>query len=113
MQNQGLSYGCAAVVAVVAAFAFDTTVARMMVVPPQTACKPFMTTLREIFNPPAGSSSAAAATEKLSPLMKFARGYRGLSARSVEFFINYSIVGMTSVYVIMAFDTIKEKAGYT
>ncbi|CAD7928592.1 unnamed protein product [Amoebophrya sp. A120] len=93
----GLSYGCAAVVAVVAAFAFDTTVARMMVVPPGTPCKSFFATLRDAFQ---------ADEHNRSGIARVAKGYRGLSARSVEFFINYSITGMTSVYVIMAFDAV-------
>ncbi|CAD7925413.1 unnamed protein product [Amoebophrya sp. A25] len=101
----GLSYGCAAVCAVVAAFAFDTTVARMMVVPPETPCLPFLTTLRHIFQPPPGQE----APQVGGALGRIARGYRGLSARSVEFFINYSITGMTSVYVVMAFNAVTGK----
>eukprot|EP00392_Amoebophrya_sp_AT5.2_P003777 g3782.t1 len=117
----GLSYGCAAVVAVVAAFAFDTTVARMMVVPPQTPCNTFLGTLKDIFaDSPAGAGgiadksggSVVAGTKSATTTMlsRAVRGYRGLSARSVEFFINYSITGMTSVYVIMAFNALTGKS---
>ena len=91
----GLSYGFAAVAAVVAAFAFDTAVTRMMVVPPGKACLTFPNTIRDIFkeDPSRG----------LIGLKRVMNGYRGLSARSVEFFINYSITGFTSVYVISFF----------
>lgn len=91
----GASYGCAAVCAVVAAFAFDTTVARMMVVPPGEPCMSFTATCGSIFQATPGYATLP---------LRVMKGYRGLSARSIEFFINYGITGMTSVYIIMGFN---------
>jgi hypothetical protein len=106
-QNQGvspaLSYGGAAVSAVCAAFAFDTAVARMMVIPPQLPCLSLPQTLKQIF------AKIPDATGFVSTLSRVARGYRGLSARSVEFAINYSITGATSVYVVLAFNSLTGK----
>lgn len=82
--------------AVVAAFAFDTAVARMMVVPPGKACLTFPNTLKDIFK--------ADPAQGLVGMSRVVKGYRGLSARSIEFFVNYGITGMTSVYVIMFFN---------
>jgi hypothetical protein len=90
-----MSYGCAAVTATCAAFAFDSVVARMMVIPPQEKCPTFSQTLKALFAPKEGMVNTI-------PVRVF-RGYRGLSARGCEFFINYSITGATSVYVTMAF----------
>jgi len=98
--SPALSYGGAAVCAVVAAFAFDTSVARMMVIPPQSPCLSLVETLKQVFARVPTDPSGITST-----LSRFARGYRGLSARSIEFFINYSITGATSVYVVMAFNS--------
>jgi len=88
-----LSYGFSAVAAVVCAFAFDTVVARMMVIPPSKPVPGFFETLKSIFPHKDGQ-----------PIYKrVSLGYRGLSARGMEFFVNYSIVGFTGVYVVMAF----------
>lgn len=99
--NPALSYGGAAVCAVLAAFAFDTAVARMMVVPPQTPCLSLPQTLKQIFS--------VDGKEVTSIIGRVTKGYRGLSARSVEFFINYSITGATSIYVIAAFGALTGK----
>jgi len=93
--SPGMSYGCAAVAGVLCAFAFDTAVARMMVIPPGERCDSFLKTVKNVFAKKNGESGTLVA--------RIARGYRGLSARSVEFFINYSIVGATSVYVTAFF----------
>lgn len=104
--NPALSYGGAAVCAVVAAFAFDTSVARMMVIPPQSPCLNLLGTLTEVFARDPKDSS----TGVMSTLSRVSKGYRGLSARAVEFFINYSITGATSVYVVMAFGAVTAAA---
>lgn len=104
--NPALSYGGAAVCAVVAAFAFDTSVARMMVIPPQSPCLNLLGTLKEVFARDPKDSS----TGVMSTLSRVSKGYRGLSARAVEFFINYSITGATSVYVVMAFGALTAAA---
>lgn len=96
--NPAMSYGCAAVGATCAAFAFDSVVARMMVIPPQEKCPPFRQVFVALFAPKEGMLNTV-------PSRVF-RGYRGLSARGCEFFVNYSIVGASSVYVIMAFTAI-------
>lgn len=102
--SPALSYGGAAVCAVVAAFAFDTAVARMMVIPPQAPCLSLVQTLKQIF---AVGQKHATGT-KGSALFRVVKCYRGLSARAVEFFINYSITGATSVYIVMAFNRMIE-----
>jgi len=102
--SPALSYGGAAVVAVVAAFGLDSAVARMMVVPPGQPCKGMAGTLGEVFG---GSGNG---TTGLSVLGRIDKGYRGLSARAVEFFINYSITGATSVYVVACFDALFGRA---
>ena len=81
--------------AVVAAFAFDTAVARMMVIPPGKPCDSLPTVLKGIFEP---------TPETKTVLARVTRGYRGMSARALEYFINYSVTGFTSVYVVMMFD---------
>eukprot|EP00929_Paragymnodinium_shiwhaense_P007943 TRINITY_DN111868_c0_g1_i1.p1 TRINITY_DN111868_c0_g1~~TRINITY_DN111868_c0_g1_i1.p1 ORF type:complete len:322 (+),score=47.78 TRINITY_DN111868_c0_g1_i1:73-966(+) len=96
--NPTLSYGFAAVNAVVAAFAFDSVVARMMVVPPHIACKSWSATLKELF--------AADPKNNIVGARRIVKGYRGLAARAVEFFVNYSITGFTSVYVIAMFTAV-------
>jgi len=104
--NPALTYGGAAVCAVVAAFAFDTSVARMMVIPPQSPCLNLVGTLKEVF----ARDPKDSATGVMSTLSRVSKGYRGLSARAVEFFINYSITGATSVYVVMAFGALTAAA---
>jgi hypothetical protein len=96
--NPAMSYGCAAVAATCAAFAFDSVVARMMVIPPKEKCPAFSETFRALFAPKEGLANTVP--------WRVVRGYRGLSARGCEFFINYSITGAASVYVIMAFTAI-------
>lgn len=92
----GLSYGCAAVGAVTVAFAFDTVVARMMVVPPEQKCESWTNTFRSVFANRPG--------ENIAGIWRLARGYRGLSARAAEYFVNYSVTGLLSVHIIKAFD---------
>lgn len=67
----------------------------MMVVPPGQPCQSFSETFRTVFEQKAVGETL---------MKRVMRGHRGLSARSVEFFINYSITGATSVYVVWAFD---------
>jgi len=102
--SPALTYGGAAVCAVIAAFAFDTSVARMMVIPPQHPCLNLRGTLRQIFQ---FDNAVEKAKGLAGTMSRVATGYRGLSARAVEFFINYSITGATSVYIIMAFSHFK------
>eukprot|EP00928_Gymnodinium_smaydae_P036249 TRINITY_DN25353_c0_g1_i1.p1 TRINITY_DN25353_c0_g1~~TRINITY_DN25353_c0_g1_i1.p1 ORF type:complete len:287 (-),score=8.56 TRINITY_DN25353_c0_g1_i1:322-1182(-) len=94
----GISYGCAAVCGVTAAFAFDTVVARMMVIPPQTQCESWLQTLKQVF--------CADPRNGVIGIWRITKGYRGLSARAVEYFVNYSVTGLMSVYVIMAFEDV-------
>lgn len=101
--SPALTYGGAAVCAVIAAFAFDTSVARMMVIPPQHPCLNLRGTLKQIF----AVDAVAKAKGLAGTMSRVATGYRGLSARAVEFFINYSITGATSVYIIAAFTYVK------
>ena len=86
----------------IAAYAFDTVVARMMVVPPDQPTPSFVETFKHIFR--------SRPDEGIVGAKRIMIGYRGLSARAMEYFINYGITGATSVYVIMAFDRlIKDK----
>ena len=48
--SQTWSYGFGAVTAVCAAFAFDSVVARMMVVPPSQPCLSWSGTLKQLFS---------------------------------------------------------------
>ncbi len=57
----------------------------MMVVPPDKPCLSFPKQFKAVFP---------------------GRAYSGLSARAMEYFINYGITGATSVYVIMMFNSL-------
>lgn len=80
-----LSYSVAAATAVTNAYAFDAAVAKMMVVPPNQGVKPILSTCKELLRSGVG------------------RTYRGISARGVEFAVNYAVVGGLSTYVVMLF----------
>ena len=77
------SYAAAAAAAVCCSFALDTTVARMMVVPPSQAVEPFRVMLRKVLRGPGA-------------------GYRGLAARVVEFSISYLVTGVVASAVLAA-----------
>jgi len=81
-----LSYSFSAAAAVINAFAFDSAVSRMMVIPPTQVCKPLSKTVMELLRAGVG------------------RTYRGLSVRAMEFSVNYSVVGGLSTYVLLMFD---------
>ena len=57
----------------------------MMVVPPDKPCLSFPKQFKAVFP---------------------GQAYSGLSARAMEYFINYGITGATSVYVIMMFNSL-------
>ena len=87
------SFGAAAVCATVAAFAFDTGVARMMIVPPSKPVQGLLKVVRGI----------VMEGERSLTLSGVRRPFRGLPARSVEFAISYVVTGAVSVYVVRAF----------
>lgn len=83
------SFAAAAATAVVGSFAFDTTVARMMVVRPSEAVKPFRKAL-------------------VATLRGAGRGYGGVLARVAEFSISYFVTGSVAalgVYVGFAWES--------
>jgi len=81
--SPAMSYSTSAAAAVINAFAFDSAVARMMVIPPNQECKPLLKTVSELLRVGVG------------------RTYRGLSVRCMEFGVNYAVVGGLSTYVLM------------
>lgn len=80
-----MSYCFAAAAAVINAFALDSAIAQMMVIPPTQKCKPLNETLRDLLG------------------RGVTRTYRGLTARVLEFSCNYAVVGFLSTYVHMLF----------
>jgi hypothetical protein len=88
------SFGAAAVAATVAAFSFDTGVARMMVVAPTKRVQGLFQVVKGIATEGSGKWGVQGLT----------RLYRGLPARSVEFAISYVVTGVVSVYVVNFFD---------
>ena len=76
------SYGAAAATAVVAAYVWDTAVARLMVVPPS--------------KPVVGIFSTVGALVRNGQLFG---AFSGLRARVCEFGVSYAITGMVSVVV--------------
>ena len=89
------SFGAAAVCATIAAFAFDTGVARMMVVAPGEGVRGLLSVVRGIATEGNDGKWSVAGIKRL---------YRGLPARSIEFAISYVVTGMVSVHVINFFD---------
>eukprot|EP00397_Hematodinium_sp_SG-2012_P025121 GEMP01026218.1.p1 GENE.GEMP01026218.1~~GEMP01026218.1.p1 ORF type:complete len:269 (+),score=44.45 GEMP01026218.1:163-969(+) len=81
-----MSYSLAAATAVVTAFAIDSAVAGMMVIPPNQPCKPILSTTQDLLG------------------KGVTRTYRGLIARMMEFACNYAVVGFLSTHVIRLFD---------
>ena len=89
------SFGAAAVAATMAAFSFDTGVARMMVVAPTKRVQGLFKVVKGI---------ATEGTDGKWSTKGIMRLYRGLPARSVEFAISYVVTGVVSVYVVQFFD---------
>eukprot|EP00946_MAST-07B_sp_MAST-7B-sp1_P002071 g2071.t1 len=89
------SFGAAAVCATVAAFAFDTGVARMMVVAPSEGVRGLLSVVRGIATEGSQGKWSLAGVKRL---------YRGLPARSIEFAISYVVTGAVSVYVVGFFN---------
>ena len=90
------SFGAAAVAATIAAFSFDTGVARMMVVAPTKRVEGLFKVVKGI---------AQEGNSGKWTFQGIKRLYRGLPARSVEFAISYVVTGAVSVYVIKFFDS--------
>jgi hypothetical protein len=80
------SYGGAAATAVVVDYSVDMALKRMMKQPPHVAVDGILATLRGV-------------VKGLSPVQAVALIHRGLSPKVVEFSVNYSVIGVTSVYV--------------
>jgi len=78
--HPALSYGLAAAAAVVNAFALDSCIAQMMIIPPNQPCSSMKDTFRGLM--------------RKGPV----RTYRGLTARVMEFSCNYAVVGLLSTY---------------
>ena len=90
------SYGCAAAMAVCCGFLADTTVARMLVIPPTKPVLPFSQSFWNLIYHTADTTGAG-----ISRAMKGARvGFRGLPARVVEFSISYTVTGFVSIPVV-------------
>jgi hypothetical protein len=89
------SFGAAAVCATIAAFAFDTGVARMMVVAPGEGVRGLLSVVSGIATEGNNGKWSLAGAKRL---------YRGLPARSVEFAISYVVTGAVSVYVVGFFN---------
>lgn len=89
------AYGCAAAAAVVCGFVPDTTVARMLVVPPSKPVKGFFSSLwRVVYHSDTNGSGVGRA------LRGVRIGFRGLPARVVEFSISYTVTGFVSLPVV-------------
>lgn len=94
------SFGAAAVAATVAAFAFDTGVARMMIVAPNQPVPSLLRVVRNV------AMENVKQVDFAGWVAAIRTPYRGLPARAVEFAISYSVTGAVSVYVVRWFTTI-------
>merc|ERR1711907_450566 len=99
-QNMGysapVSYGCAAAMAVCCGFLADTTVARMLVIPPNKPVIPFSQSFWNLIYHTADNTGSG-----VSRALRGARvGFRGLPARVVEFSISYTVTGFVSIPVV-------------
>jgi len=93
------SYASAAASAVCVGFLFDTTVARIMIVPPNKPVDGFFRSLALLI-----WNAAPKEPSTVTRILKGVRmGYRGLPARVLEFSVSYGITGAVSVPVIAAF----------
>ncbi|GAB5371640.1 hypothetical protein AAMO2058_001597400 [Amorphochlora amoebiformis] len=90
-QQKGLSptesYGLAAATAVLMGYSLDMAVKQQMVVPPQKSPKSILSLIQDLYKGPSLVSS-------------FVRAHRGINPKIVEFTINYSAIGFSSVYIV-------------
>lgn len=89
----GASYGLAAATAVLMGYSLDIAVKKQMVVPPEKVPRGMLAIIHDLYQGP-------------SLWRALLRAHNGMSPKIVEFTINYSTIGLSSVYIVYMLNTL-------